>query len=46
MPLNTYENVALNAYVNDVSERLRKWWLWTPMKVLALNAYENGGSER
>ena len=20
-------------------------WLWTPMKMIALNAYENGGSE-
>ena len=40
--------VALNAYVNGGSERLCKWWLLTPMKmVVALNAYENGGgSER
>ena len=38
--------VALNAYLNDGSERLWKWWLWTPMKVVALNAYESGGSER
>ena len=38
--------VALNAYANDGSECLCKWWLWTPMETMALNAYGNGGSER
>ena len=40
--------VALNAYENDGgSERLWKWWLWTPMQMVALNAYASGGgSER
>ena len=41
------EMVALNAYGNGGSERLWKWWLWMPIKiVMALNAYENGVFER
>ena len=31
--------------VYNGSERLWKWWLWTP-KTMALNAYENVSSER
>ena len=38
--------VALNAYENDGSKRLWKWWLLTSIKMLELNAYESGGSER
>ena len=47
--------VAWNAYENDgdseclwkwCSERLWKSWLWMPMKMMVLNAYENGGSKR
>ena len=48
--LNADENfgmVALNAYENGGSERLWKWRLSTPMKMMDLNAYESdGGYER
>ena len=38
--------VALNAYENDSSACLWKWWwLLAPLKMVALNAYENDGSE-
>ena len=52
--LNACEMMSLNAYENGGSKRLRKWWLWTLMKMMglwthmktmALNTYENGGSE-
>ena len=38
--------MALNAYENDGSERLWKWWLYMLMRVMDLNAYVNGGSKR
>ena len=37
-----YEIITLKTYG---SERLWKKWLWTPMKEMALNAYENDGSK-
>ena len=41
-----YKWVALNAYESGSFECLWKWGLWTPMKMVALTAYENdGGSE-
>ena len=33
--------MALKAYENDGSEHLWKWWLWTPMGMMALNVYVN-----
>ena len=42
--LNTYEMAGLNAYENVGSERLWKWRLWTAMKMMAWNTYENDGS--
>ena len=36
--------MALNAYESDAGcERLLKCWLWTPLKMVDLNTYENGG---
>ena len=37
--------MALNANENGGYEHLWKKWLWTPMKVMALNAYESDGFE-
>ena len=37
--------VALNAYGNDGSGCLCKWWLWTSTQMVALKAFRNGGSE-
>ena len=35
--------VGLIAYENGGYERLLKWWLWMPTKMMGLNAYENDG---
>ena len=43
MALNTYEMVAQNANENGGRQHLWQWLLWTPMKIMALNAFESDG---
>ena len=46
MALTTYENDGFERLPNGGFKHLWKWWLWTPMKMVALNDYEKDGFER